>query len=309
MKEKDIKILWGRSGNRCAYCRVQLTQNSTSGGSAFSLGEQAHIVGDKEGSPRGQSPLTSDERDSYHNRILLCPNHHTEIDKSELDWPVERLHLLKSKHELWVTETLSETLDHVKLASQTIVSSIIDSAVENCGLEYWMAWTSYALSPEQEWTRERIQGIDEFRIRIIAAIWPSDLDEFRRSTQTLAFLLEKASRHFLKNSDLQGDVYYVDKFYKRPSNNPNYELDYDEFVKWQDECYSFIEEATKAANWFSEVVRRDINPMFFADKGMFLVSKAFYDDRAWKGQPLTYSVSEKQNLPDALFSAGSNGLS
>jgi hypothetical protein len=115
IKQKDIKILWGRSGNRCALCKKQLTQDTLGSTAAFTLGEQAHIVGDKPGSARSNSLLTEEQRDSYHNLILLCPNHHAEIDSNETDWSIEKLHQIKSEHELWVTETLSETIDHVKL--------------------------------------------------------------------------------------------------------------------------------------------------------------------------------------------------
>lgn len=37
-------------------------------------------------------------------------------------------------------ETLSETIDHVKLAQQTIISSMIDDAVSLCELENWKNW-------------------------------------------------------------------------------------------------------------------------------------------------------------------------
>ncbi len=91
INQKDIKLLWGRSGNRCSICRVELTQDKAAVTSAFTLGEQAHIVGEKTNAARGTSSLTLDQRNGYHNLILLCPNHHTEIDKNEDDWPVEKL--------------------------------------------------------------------------------------------------------------------------------------------------------------------------------------------------------------------------
>ena len=64
IKQKDIKLLWGRSGNRCAICQIILTQDKTKASAAFTLGEQAHIVGEKEEAPRGKSPLTEEERNS-----------------------------------------------------------------------------------------------------------------------------------------------------------------------------------------------------------------------------------------------------
>lgn len=132
MNQKDIKLLWGRAGNRCSICRKELSQDSQSVNASFNLGEQAHIVGEKDGAARGKSPLTVEERNTYHNIILLCPNHHIEIDSNETDWPIEKLYQIKSQHELWVKETLSDATDLQKAAKQIAITSIIDAAVELC---------------------------------------------------------------------------------------------------------------------------------------------------------------------------------
>ncbi len=103
MREKEIKILWGRSGNRCAICKLELTPD----GDKETLGEMAHIIARSTDGPRGDSSLTSHERDKYKNLILLCPTHHAEIDKNFEDWSVEKLIEIKSKHEGWVSEQLN----------------------------------------------------------------------------------------------------------------------------------------------------------------------------------------------------------
>jgi len=103
MKDKDIKILWGRSGNRCAICQIELTAS----GDRETLGEMAHIVARASNGSRGESSLTVQERDSYNNLILLCPNDHTEIDKNYQDWSVDKLHRIKTEHESWVSEQLN----------------------------------------------------------------------------------------------------------------------------------------------------------------------------------------------------------
>ena len=103
MQEKEIKILWGRSGNRCAICKLELTPD----GDKETLGEMAHIVARSKDGPRGDSQLPLKERDKYKNLILLCPTHHAEIDKNSDDWPVQKLHHIKSEHEAWVSEQLN----------------------------------------------------------------------------------------------------------------------------------------------------------------------------------------------------------
>ncbi|MBN1931642.1 MAG: HNH endonuclease [Desulfobacterales bacterium] len=100
MRDRDIKFLWGRSGNRCAICKLELTTD----GSSETLGEMAHIVGQSRNGPRGNHDLT--DRDTYDNLILLCPTHHVEIDKNHAAWPIERLRAIKADHEAWVSEQL-----------------------------------------------------------------------------------------------------------------------------------------------------------------------------------------------------------
>jgi len=108
ISERDIKLLWGRAAAMCSFpdCRMKLTQDKKRASDSFPLGVQAHIVGESETAARGNSPLTMEERNSYFNVILLCPNHHTVIDNNPEDYPIEKLHLIKDQHELWVEETL-----------------------------------------------------------------------------------------------------------------------------------------------------------------------------------------------------------
>lgn len=299
--QKDIKLLWGRSGNRCALCKHQLTQDKVAVTATYTLGEQAHIVGEKTDAARGKSPLTEAERNSYHNLILLCPNCHTQIDKDENDWPVERLYSAKSEHELWVTETLSETVDHVKLATDTAVAAIIDDAVEFCDLENWKTWTSWALSPTPSWPKARVDAAYAFRQRLLAAIWPPDMDEFHRSAVTLSILLHRASEKLMEHADLVGEdlnTWCAVRFYKIITPNPNYAEDVERYDDWVEECCQLIYETTKAANWFAEVVRREINPLFFLEKGKFIVEEGPMADLSTRTRLLEFTDEEKARFPD-----------
>jgi hypothetical protein len=304
ISEKDIKLLWGRSGNRCAICKMELTQDSSALSASFTLGEQAHIVGEKENTSRGKSKLDQKARDSYPNRILLCPNHHTTIDKNESEWSVERLHQIKSEHELWVTETLSETIDHVKLAQSTILAGIVDNAVTLCNLNNWHDWTSDALSPDPQWAKELPNNIYKFRKMVIATIWPKEFDECKRATITLSVLLDQAAKTFMEYSDLQGDTYFPFKFYKRINPNPNYDEDVKHYNQWLDSCYSTVYEATKAANWFADVVRADVNPMFFAKEGKFVIEQGMKSlvDLSFYTELLEFTEEEKAEYPEKIFS-------
>jgi len=302
MKEKDIKLLWGRAGNRCAICRRELSQESRSEDLSFTTGEQAHIVGERESAPRGKSLLTDEERDGYHNRLLLCPSHPTEIDKDENGYPIERLHYIKSVHELWVRETLGDSADVRVLAKQISVTGIIDATVEMCRLQDWKSWTSFALAPDPNWDPAFCEVPFEFSQRVSAAIWPDEFGELKRSTTTLSILLLRAVNKFMEHAEYVNGTYMPIKFYKVRDPNPNYDRDVVRYHQWLNECYELIHEATCAANWFAEVVRKEINPMFFAEAGKFVVVDGpFSPGMTYRASVPEYSDEEKPNLPDSLF--------
>jgi hypothetical protein len=297
LSQKDIKLLWGRSGNRCAICRIELSQDKNAIGSAFTLGEQAHIVGEKEDASRGVSILTEEERNSYHNRILLCPNHHTEIDKDVERFPVEQLHHLKSIHELWVRETLADSADLRSVAKQIAVTSIIDSAVELCQLSEWKYWTQGPLAPDPHWSSDFPERIFEFRQRVAAAIWPDSFDELKIATDTLSNSLHSAISTFLEHADLRNGSYVPYKFYKADGYNHNYDRDLLLYRQWLENCYETMHQATRAANWFAEIVRRDINPMFFAETGKFMVIEGpFVPSLKYEARILEFTEEERLAL-------------
>lgn len=300
MNQKDIKLLWGRSANRCSICKIVLSQDKAAVSSSFTLGEQAHIVGEQVDAPRGKSPLTSDERNSYHNIILLCPNHHTEIDKNFDDWPIERLHRVKSEHELWAEETLNATEDKKTFAENAIVKSIVDDAVSNCQFQSWRDWTSFALAPDPSWQVSMINQIASFRRKVMAGVWPADYHEFKRAAQTLSMLLNAAANKFLEHADQKQDAYFAIRFYKIQYPNPQYDKDIVRFQQWQDECYDLIYKATMAANWFADVVRRDVDPMFFAKEGKFLIEEGPFEELDYRTRLIEFTDEEKSGLPAAL---------
>jgi hypothetical protein len=299
IKERDLKLLWGRSANRCAICRIELTFDALHSSDAVPLGEQAHIVAKEPGGPRGDSILTLEERDSYSNLILLCPTHHTVIDKVEGDYPIEQLHLIKTTHELWVQATLSGAGDEKAAANSLIYTSLIDAAVECLKLESWKAWTSWLLlAGYPKLSLGMPEKVEAFAHKVIAAPWPGTLEELERSIQTLAFSSNEAINVFLANAKQEHDEWVGRKDYKEIGWNPDlYEAKFAEWDKWIDDLLGLVRETTKAANWFADVVRRDINPRFFATEGRFLLTEGPNMDLSFTTYMTTYTTEEKQGLP------------
>ncbi len=103
--DKDRKHLWAKSGNRCAICRQELF-HSNKNNEDFNIGEECHIVSSQLNGPRHIDYYQ--DYDSYDNLILLCRNHHKEIDdQSNISiYTKEKLHQIKDKHEKWVSDSL-----------------------------------------------------------------------------------------------------------------------------------------------------------------------------------------------------------
>jgi hypothetical protein len=76
--------VWTRAAGRCQLCNEWLLESDKIGYYAYRRGEMAHIVGqsDDPRSPRTDSPLTKEQRDSPDNFMLLCQVDHDTIDQN-----------------------------------------------------------------------------------------------------------------------------------------------------------------------------------------------------------------------------------
>ena len=112
--DKDLKLLWGKAAGRCSYpgCREDLGPLLLNSGPTV-LGEMAHVIGRKPGAARSSASVGID--DSYQNLILLCPTHHTLIDKAEDDFPVDTLKKWKSDWEGHVAALFLTITDRAEL--------------------------------------------------------------------------------------------------------------------------------------------------------------------------------------------------
>ena len=90
--------IWAEAAGRCAICNANVLDSEPMG-ELVNLGELAHIVGATEGSPRGKSILSEEERRSPENLILLCEACHKPVDAKEVRdrYTEENLRLLKAR--------------------------------------------------------------------------------------------------------------------------------------------------------------------------------------------------------------------
>ena len=102
LDEAVVKVLWARSAGRCqlpgcnkiAY-RASVTQDE------FVEGEQAHIIGFSKKGPRGKAQISSKDLNNHENLMVLCREHHRNIDHKihQEKYTVALLQKWKKEHE------------------------------------------------------------------------------------------------------------------------------------------------------------------------------------------------------------------
>ena len=121
ISDKNRKILWAKSGYRCAFCRQELIIGVTLNDNNSVVGDECHIVAETKGGPRYDPSYPKEKLDALENRILLCRVHHKMIDDQCDTYTIDILRQMKANHEKWVSLRLSDkteakpiTIKHIK---------------------------------------------------------------------------------------------------------------------------------------------------------------------------------------------------
>ena len=127
--DRDRKILWAKSGNRCAICRRLLIEKGNKIDQESVVGDECHINGQKKSAARFVENHNNLRINSYENLILLCKIHHKLVDDQVHTFTTDYLHEIKSAHEKWVNDTLNFTKDNS--LSIPLKKSFINGGLKN----------------------------------------------------------------------------------------------------------------------------------------------------------------------------------
>lgn len=290
-------MLWGRAAARCAICKIQLVLDETKADNPALIGEMAHMVAESEDGPRGQSPMTAEERDFYDNLLLLCRNHHGEIDRQPETWPVERLKQIKSTHEKWVRESLTG-FDERKQADDETYAGYIDEWSNRCHLDHWTEWISNLLSSGQPSLECEINsdlaGLPRW---IMKRVWPgrysgleASLSNFGRVLHDLLSVFhEHAKKRYPDDEEL-----WTEKFYKTDEwNRERYDTLSRQYDYHVDLVQDLVLELTRAANLILDQVRTYIVPSYRLGEGRLSVKSGPDEHLRWKEVVVEYDSEER----------------
>jgi hypothetical protein len=275
----DRKMLWGRSGMKCAMCKTPLSQQSEVSGAVI-IGEEAHIVSQSSDGPRGSSPLTKEDRDRYSNLILLCPTDHARIDKLPDDYPVEMLLSIKAQHEAAVMA--SDSFDRQQELTEENWARLIDQLND---MTRWQTWSSNVapfFDPNFPWVEkaftERLRQVSRW---IYGRFWPEGHENLKSAIeafgQLLADWMYKFEEHMeIRDSDSSPESQLsitTERFY----HIADFDSDrYDRLLKEYEYHVRLLAdlalEATRYGNYIFRLVRDEIDPSFRFDERMLVIT-------------------------------------
>ena len=216
---KTRKMLWGKSGNRCAMpdCKKELVVNISEINNHSIIGEECHIIAQSPDGPRGNENFDINKIDDYDNLILMCGEHHTIIDdKSNLAlFTVEKLQNMKKEHENWVY--LKFTLeDRKKLDDDLFYSEYIDNWIKFIYLNHWKEWTYYLLNTDSPSlyleVNNSLELLNEYNF---TRFWPQRYIELENSFFNFNLILKDFMTQFHRHSTHLRSYYNTERFHKK----------------------------------------------------------------------------------------------
>ncbi|MFF4402857.1 HNH endonuclease [Streptomyces sp. NPDC001480] len=153
--------LWAFSGNVCAWGDPNCTTRLVTDEGAW-VGKVAHIIGAEPGSARHEAWDGNDVEDlrSFDNLMLLCGEHHDEIDSKETrdQYPVAYLRAVKQRHEA----TYRYAVENIESEfNDTLQRTRVRPAVT---MRRFFDWEDAGLEPDEE--RSLVDLINRFAERI-----------------------------------------------------------------------------------------------------------------------------------------------
>ncbi len=262
------------------------------------IGEACHIVASSPDGPRGDSPLTQEQRDKFANLLLLCNVHHKQIDDQPNAFPVENLTDLKARHEQWVRAQLN--FDAQKQHDDEIYAGFVEEWAKRVRLDDWSSWASDLLFGGQPSISVEMLGhLDEVRSWLLSRPWPHRYEHLEAAFANFRHVAQDLCLTFNQHAERWGDDYWqTRKFYKIDDWDPER---YAKLGKAFDEHVDLVcdlaLELTRAANYVSDMVRRDLIPNYRVSEGLALIRSGPHMDLSYKTYRAEYRGEERELSP------------
>lgn len=274
MTDADRKRLWTRAGNQCAWpaCRQEVVEGGVeSAPHGLIIGEEAHIVSESDDGPRADPAMPVPERNSYGNIILLCPTHHTFIDKEEgVHYSVELLQEMKRAHETLVRAGQAKT-DHG--ITRQNMSALATEWASRASLEDWSDWTSFLLGVQPFINTKRFRNLRSVGEWLLARYWPDSYPGTKKSMLNYLNVHGDFYRYLSDIGHNQGENLIVRQYQHEVDgwDPPRYDHALKRFEEESRTVGELTVELTRAANFVCDEVRSEVDDQFRLAQGKLLI--------------------------------------
>lgn len=277
------KLLWGRAGNRCAWagCDQRLTVGAGDEETGILqtqgvvLGEEAHIRSSKADGPRYDLNYSEELLDTYENLILLCPTHHTVIDKDGgAGWPVDDVVRMKREHEREVDEARSPVDQRRQVREERLVAQL--SAWERrLGIDQVSDWEQLTFglnSPIPVIRHERFERLIGLGQWLLTRAWPPELPRLKVAFDHHFAVVQVLDRVLGEVMSRNKSVWQLDRLYKLLTrwDTAEYERQLRETNVRITSVQYLTFELARSANLVIRAAREELDPLYRLDEGVLL---------------------------------------
>jgi hypothetical protein len=302
------KALWGRSGNRCAYCKRDLmpTTDEATGaaftGAGLLIGEEAHIRSGRAEGPRHDPDY--ENVDGYDNLVLLCPTHHTLVDKDGgAAYSVSQLEQLKRDHEEWVRSRLSAA-EATALQLEVLLAADVQR-MEDALFERWPGLHWMLQQPVPALRRSDLESLVGVGMWLLAKDWPSSHARIRAAAdrvRTLIRLLVQHVQDAFEPVDEDGPL----RLHRAEKHLGRWDPEAYEPLAHKSElnavcAWWLAEQLAKSLNWWISAVREDLDPLYRFSEGVLLATEGDFFVSGIQHVRYEYDATQAPDpLPESL---------
>lgn len=306
------KLLWARAGNQCAFpdCVQPLTEDlhdadsSTLRVQGVVLGEEAHIRSGQSDGPRYEAAYPVDSIDTYENLILLCPTHHTLVDKDKgRGFTTEQLLSIKSAHEAQLNAQRSTT-ERARLQAEERTATAVARWGEARYIQEFGRLTyglNQAVPVIRESNFDSLIGTGQV---LLARVWPIFLPRIAAAFDRHRRAISLLTQHINQSMEmLEGSEPHrrTERAYKRLSkwDPPAYDRLFEQFLVDCVATWYLTFHLVRTGNLIIRAIHAELDPLFRFDEGLLLMHSGdgVLEHKMTRVEYETQNTAELPDLP------------
>jgi len=245
------------------------------------IGEEAHIRSSKSKGPRYESDYPVEKLDTYANLLLLCPTHHTLIDKNNgAGYPVDAVQEMKARHEGRMLEAMGPDGAEIRERQErhTVSVALWERKIN---LANWSVLTGWLNQPVPMILGKDLDLLVDVSRWLLRKNWDKSYPMMIRAFENLRLALEALTKHVYAHLhpdkfDNKGGQWTFEREVKKLSRMGIWdEAKYRQLDEVDTRgiftLYGLAIEATKAVNFAIESIVLDLDPYYRFDEGVVLM--------------------------------------